>query len=173
MALVVEDGTGKANADSYQSLTDADAYHLAHSASTAWSGAAEAVKEKALRLATQYLDVRYNGLWKGVKFSDAQSLSWPRIWAEKNDTYDSAYYDSDAIPQQLKEATNELALRVVNGDTLFADISKPGIISSTSISVGPISKSVSYSGGYDQVKKYPLIDGLVKPLISTGTLERG
>ena len=56
MALVVEDGTGKTDADSYLSLVDADAYNLAHSASTDWNGAVEAVKEKALRLATQYLD---------------------------------------------------------------------------------------------------------------------
>jgi len=173
MALVVEDGTGKTDADSYLSLTDADSYNLAHSASALWIAATEAVKEKALRLATQYLDVRYAGLWKGAKCSDAQSLAWPRIWAEKSDTYDSAYYDSDAIPQKLKDATAELALRVVEGDTLFDDITKPGVISSTSVTVGPISKSVSYSGGYNQVKKYPLIDGLIKQLIGVGTLERG
>jgi hypothetical protein len=170
MALVVEDGTGKTNADSYLSLTDADAYHLIHSVSAAWASATEAVKEKALRLATQYLDVRYNGLWKSYRTNETQALAWPRAYVQDSDGY---YLDSDEMPQRLKDATAELALRVVEGDTLLDDISKPGVISSSSISVGPISKSITYSGGYNQVKKYPLIDGLVKQFISTGTLERG
>ena len=77
------------------------------------------------------------------------------------------------MPQRLEDATAELALRVVGGDTLFADISKPGTIKSQSVTAGPISKSVAYMGGYTQVKGYPLIDGLVKSLINSGTLERG
>ena len=173
MPLVVEDGTGKTDADSYLSVTDADTYNTNHSASAAWIAAAEAVKEKALRLATQYLDVRYAGRWKGYKSTDAQALAWPRIVAEKEDCYDSAYYAHDALPVVLKDATAELALRVVGGDTLFADITKPGPIKSQSVTVGPIQKSITYMGGYTQVKGYPLIDGLVKSLINSGTLERG
>jgi hypothetical protein len=170
MALVVEDGTGKTNADSYLSITDADTYNTNHSASALWIAASEAAKEKALRLATQYLDVRYGNSWKSFRTNENQSLNWPRAYVQDNDGY---YFDSNEIPKKLKDAAAELALRVINGDTLFADISKPGVISSTSVSVGPISKSVTYSGGYNQVKKYPLIDGLVKSLISSGTLERG
>lgn len=170
MALVVEDGSGKTNADSYLSVADADTYHTNHSGSADWSGATTAVKEKALRLATQYLDVRYNGLWKGVRSNDAQALDFPRANVEDADGY---YYESDEIPQRLKDATAELALRVVEGDTLLDDVSKPGTIKSQGVSVGPISKSIEYTGGYNQVKKYPLIDGLVKPLISIGVLERG
>lgn len=170
MALIVEDGTGKTNAESYLSVTDADTYNLAHSSSALWTAATNEVKEKALRLATQYLDVRYNGRWKSFRTNETQALAWPRAYAIDDDGY---YWDSDQMPQRLKDATAELALRVVGGDTLFADITKPGVISSTSVTVGPISKSVSYAGGYNQVKGYPLIDGLVRQLISTGTLERG
>jgi len=174
MALVVEDGTGKSDADSYLSEADADTYNTAHSASTDWSGADSADKEKALRLATQYLDVRYDGLWKGYKATDAQALAWPRIVAEKEDCYDSAYYAQDALPAVLEKATAELALRVIEGDTLFDDITKPGTIKSQSVTVGPIQKSIEYMGGYNQVKKYPLIDGLVRPLIKNSSiLERG
>jgi len=170
MALVVEDGTGKADADSYLSLTDADTYNTNHSASAAWIAAAEAVKEKALRLATQYLDVRYGGRWKSYRSNELQALAWPRAYAIDRDGY---YWDSDQMPQRLKDATVELALRVVGGDTLFADITKPGTIKSQSVTVGPIQKSIEYMGGYTQVKGYPLIDGLVKSLINSGTLERG
>lgn len=170
MALIVEDGSGKTDADSYLSVTDADTYHTNHSSSTDWSGATTAVKEKALRLTTQYLDVRYDGLWKGVRSNENQALAWPRTYVEDSDGY---YFESNEMPQRLKDATAELALRVVEGDTLLDDISKPGTIRSQSVSVGPISKSIEYAGGYNQVKKYQLIDGLVRPLIGVGVLERG
>ena len=51
MALVHEDGTGKTDAESYCSVTFADARHTAFGNST-WTGA-DAVKEAALRKAIQ------------------------------------------------------------------------------------------------------------------------
>ena len=42
MALTHEDGTGKADAESYLSVTDADTYHTAHGDPAAWSGATTA-----------------------------------------------------------------------------------------------------------------------------------
>lgn len=171
MALVVEDGTGLSTANSYLSEADADTYNTDHSVSTDWSGADSADKEKALRLATQYLDVRYDGRWKSYRSNEDQALDWPRWYAKDSDGY---YWDTDQIPQRLKDATAELALRVIEGDTLFADITKPGTIKSQSITVGPIKKSIEYMGGYTQVKGYPLIDGLVRPLIkNNSSLERG
>jgi len=170
MALVVEDGSGKKDADSYLSVTDADNYHTNHSGSTDWSGASVAEKEKALRLATQYLDVRYNGLWKGNRSNEEQSLDFPRANIADSDGY---YYEHDEIPQRLKDATAELALRVVEGDKLLDDIMKPGSIKRKRVKTGPVESETEYIGGYNQVKKYPLIDGLIRPLISVGVLERG
>lgn len=170
MSLVVEDGSGKTDADSYLSVTDADTYHTNHSGSTDWSGADTAVKEKALRLATQYLDVRYNGLWKGYRSNEDQALDWPRAYVEDSDGF---YYDSDEIPQRLKDATAELALRAVKGDTLLDDIKKPGAIKRKKVKTGPVETETEYVGGYNQVKKYQLIDGLIRPLIGVGVLERG
>jgi len=169
--FVVEDGTGLSTANSYLSVADADQYNENNSASTDWSGATQANKEKALRLATRYLDVRYDGLWKSFRTNETQALAWPRAYAVDQDGY---YWDSDEMPQRLEDATAELALRVIEGDTLFADITKPGTIKSQSVTVGPIQKSIEYMGGYTQVKGYPLIDGLVRPLIkSSSSLERG
>ena len=171
MALVVEDGTGKANADSYVSITDADSYHTAHSAAATWAAATEAVKEKALRLATQYADARYYGRWRGYKNTSTQSLAWPRSYGYDTEGFLIAW---DAVPVQLENAIAELALRVVQGDTLLADIAKPAAISSQSITVGPISKSVSYVGGMPPTKKYALIEALMAPLIqSSNTVDRG
>ena len=170
MALIVEDGSGKTDADSYLSVADADTYHTNHSGSTDWSGATTATKEQALRLATQYLDVRYNGLWKGYRSNETQALDWPRAYVEDSDGY---YYDSDEMPLRVKDATAELALRVVEGDTLLDDITKPGTIKRKRVKAGPVETETEYVGGYNQVKKYPLIDGIVRPLTGVGVLERG
>jgi len=169
--FVVEDGTGLSNANSYLSVADADTYHDNHSGSTDWSGATQANKEKALRLATQYLEVRYDGRWKEYRTNEDQSLAWPRAYVYDVDGY---YYGTDEIPQCLKDATAELALRVIEGDTLLDDISKPGTIKSKSVTTGPITKSVVYTGGCTEIKKYPLIEGLIKHLIeSSATIQRG
>jgi len=167
--IVVETGVGLTNANSYLSVVDADTYHANHSGSTVWSGAAEADKEKALRLATQYLDVKYT--WKGLKKLRTQVLSWPR-----HDVYDSDghHVSNNAIPQALKDACAELALRVIQGDTLLGDIDEPGEIKSEDVKIGPIEESVVYVGGKSQVKEYPLIKAILKPLVKSGNLaERG
>jgi hypothetical protein len=171
MSLIVEDGTGKGDANSYLSVADADTYHTDHSGSADWSGAAAADKEKALRLATQYLDVRYDGKWKSRRSNSGQALAWPRANVEDADGY---YYSSDELPQRLRDAAAELALRVIEGDTLLDDLSKAGVIRSKSVKAGPIQKTVEYVGGMSQVKKYPLIEGLIQHLIeSSGCIERG
>jgi hypothetical protein len=171
MAFEVETGSGSSTANSYLSVADADTYHNDHSGSTDWNGAATADKEKALRLATQYLDIKHDGKWQGYRSNQNQALAWPRSNVADNDGY---YYGSDEIPQRLKDAVAELALRVIQGDTLLDDISKPGTIKSKSVKAGPVQKTTEYVGGMFQVKKYPLIEGLIQHLIeSTGCIERG
>lgn len=168
--FIVEDGSGKSNANSYVSVADADQYHENASASTDWSGAEESVKEQALRLATQYLDAQYGGRWRGTKASRDQALAWPRSYAYDDDDY---LYDSDAIPQKLADAASELALRVIEGDTLLDDISEPGIVKSESVTLGPLEKDVEYMGGKSQVKDYSLIRAQLKALLQPRGVERG
>lgn len=171
MAFVTEDGTGLSDANSYLSVADADAYIADHGNSATWSAATDASKQEALRLATQYLDIRYATKWLGSRGDSEQSLAWPRYGIED---YDGFVVDWDELPSAIEDATAELALRVIEGDTLLDDIDSPGTIESTSTTVGPIKKSTNYLGGKSQVKRYPLIDGLIRPLISSGgMLERG
>lgn len=176
MALVVEDGTGKSDAESYLAVADADTYLAANYVSTntslvAWNAAATATKEIALRRATQYTDGRYSANWRGYAYTTGQALAWPRTLATDNE---DEYYDVDEIPQNLQDAVAELALRIVAGDTLMADQSSPGTIKTKKVKAGPIERDVEYQGGLSQVKKYPLVESLMKPLILlTGVLERG
>lgn len=171
MALTVEDGTAKSDADSYLSVADADTYNTNYTGSTDWSAASTAAKEIALRQATQYLEVHLDGNWRGFKFTSTQALAWPRSSAADNEGY---YYDTDEIPQRLKDAVAELAERIVSGDTLLADQTSPGIIKRKSIKAGPVERDIEYMGGLSQVTKYPKIEDLLTPLVAiTSMLERG
>ena len=77
MALIVEDGTGLPDADSYVSVADADIYATAMG-HFAWLDAAVTndQKEVALRRATQYIDSEYT--FRGSILDPDQALEWPR-----------------------------------------------------------------------------------------------
>lgn len=110
MALVVEDGSGLDDAESYLSVADADSYHT-NRGNSGWDGD-ETAKEAALRKATQYLDATYS--WKGSISSTTQALNFPRT-----NVFDSQGRDlSNGIPQKVKNATAELALVALSSELL-------------------------------------------------------
>jgi hypothetical protein len=168
--FVVEDGTSKTDSNSYLSVADADQYHENHSGSTTWSGATQANKEKALRLATQYLDVVYGDRWKGTRTDYEQALDWPRWDVMPHD--EDTWWDSDAMPQPLLDACAELAL-ISMGETLLPDQSNPGTVKSTAVRVGELSERIDYMGGNSPFKEFSMVEALVSELIEgSGTIER-
>ena len=171
MALVVEDGTGMSDAESYVSVSDADSWHTKHQAPATWTAASTAEKEAALRQATHYLDIRFTGRWRGYKGSSTQALAWPRAFGIDDEGYP---IDDDSLPVLLEGATAELASKVIDGDTLLVDVTKPGQIKRKSIKAGPISKDVEYMGGLSPQKEYTEVEKMLVPLLeSTNKLERG
>src|SRR5512146_2668400 len=76
LTLIKEDGTGKANSNSYADVTDADAYFDAHLYASAWTAATAATKAAALVMATRLVDSQYQ--FHGYRAHDTQSLQWPR-----------------------------------------------------------------------------------------------
>lgn len=169
MTFVVEDGSGKTDANSYVSVADCDTYHSNHSGSTTWSGATTANKEKALRLATQYLDAKYERRWIGVRFSLEQRLHWPRSYVEQYDIYTIS---TTTIPRELKDACCELALKQLSDTDLAPDITNPGNIAEEEVSAGSVSSRTKYvGGGKSQTKSYTLVRHLLQPLLRHG-LER-
>ena len=67
MAIVVEDGTGKSTAESYISVADASTYHTARG-NTAWAAlTTDALREAALRKATDFMRQVYRSRWQGYK----------------------------------------------------------------------------------------------------------
>lgn len=164
MSLIVETGAGLANAESYISVADADAYNTAYVGNTTWANVATttAMKELALRVATQYIDAKYN--FKGYKVKQAQALVWPR-----SEVYDDGGYwlDSAVIPECVRRAVVEAAIRHIMGDLLLGVQDKPGLIASESVTVGPITTSKSYVAGRAQAKAYPKITAMLKTVIES------
>ncbi len=145
MSLVVEDGTGLTNADSYASVVEADAYHAAQGAPAAWSGASSDAKESGLRQATLYLDARYGQRFRGRRAHETQALKWPREDAVDDDGFT---FVSTALPTRLKQATAELALKVVEGTALSTDVAATaGALASKTLKVGSLEKAESYFEG--------------------------
>lgn len=106
MAIIIEDGTGKADSNSYASEAELTTY--AADRGVTISG----TNSQLLILAMDYIEAQD---FKGNKASKAQSLQWPRNGAN----IDNYHISSSEIPQLLKDAQLEAALSVdANNDPL-------------------------------------------------------
>lgn len=150
MSLIIEDGTGLPDAESYVSVADADQYAQAMGLSS-WlaTDVTEAQKETALRRATQYVDSRYQ--YKNSKQDADQALEWPRV----------------GYPWPLKRvlnATCELAVRALTGE-LYTDVAPEDNIKSETI--GPLTTVYQDAENGRQVR-FAVVDDLLAPYVSTG-----
>ncbi|MGA0564166.1 DnaT-like ssDNA-binding protein [Ancylobacter sp. VNQ12] len=109
MALIVEDGTGKADAESYVSVSDCAAYALAHG--WAFDPEPEYAAEQALRRATTWIDATYRSRFTGRRTNGRkQALEWPRVDAHDKQCPPD-YIESDEVPQEIVDACCEAAIR--------------------------------------------------------------
>jgi hypothetical protein len=172
MTLVVENGSGLANAESYASIASADAYLTLFGTPDSWTAATTGEKEIALRKATRYLEATYAGEWPGCVKSRDQALSWPRWGAERSD---GVCIDSSVVPTAIVQATAYMAAVSLDEDIL-PDTTGGGI-SSESLKAGPIEKSVTYLGEKPVFKQYSTVEGLLAMLVGIGNgmirVERG
>lgn len=154
MALEVEDGTGKAAAESFISVADASSYHSARG-NTAWAAlSTDTVREQCLRKATDYMEQAYRSRWQGCRVGETQALSWPRY-----DVIVEGYdVDSDVVPTAVKNACAEFALKAATVE-LNPDLTQ-GVVSE---SVGPI--SVTYDKSSPQATRYKAIDAMLSPYL--------
>jgi hypothetical protein len=160
MALVVEDGTGLADANSYISVADADTYH-SDRGHTDWTAAAAEEKEQALILATQYLDGRYRKRWKGYKSTTGQALSWPRLNVRDEDGYSL----DGTIPARLTYATAEAALAQIKGTELSPELERGGQVRRERVG----SLETEYSPGAPARTALTAVSDLLRGLIIGGS----
>lgn len=102
MAIIVEDGSGVANANSYVSVADAQAWLEVRGLS--FTSEDDAVIGAFLIQAMDFLE-SFRAQFKGAKTSSTQSLQWPRA----NVYIDNVEVDDDVIPVELVNALVQLA----------------------------------------------------------------
>lgn len=141
MAIVATPGA--ANANSYVTSDEADAYFETRLFSSAWTAASDDSKEAALIWSCRLLDAAFK--WRGVTASNTQALAWPRIGLL---TFTGFPLADTVIPQQLKNAHSEFAGILLSGDRT-ADNPDLKILggdqSVTSIKAGPV--ALTFGGG--------------------------
>lgn len=104
--LVVEDGNGIANANSYATVAQVSEI-AAWTGDTHWDVAEEDTQHAALIAATRYLDLVYGDLYRGELMTPGQALLWPR---GEFKGASSREYPEGTMPRQLIDATALLAI---------------------------------------------------------------
>ena len=156
MALVIEDGTVVAGANSY--ITDQEFVDYANARGYEIP-AAEADREPLIIKAADYI-LSQESKMQGVRTDPVnQTMSYPRSGAYLYCTLIA----SDAIPQTLKNAQCEAAFAVSSTDLLITKSS--GNIASEA--VGDLSVSYHSGGSFEQVRT-DTIDVHLDPLLKQG-----
>lgn len=168
---------GAANATSYLTVAEADAYLDARPNVAAWTGASADARARAVITATRLLSPLP---WRGSRTTAAQALAWPRAdcpnpdapWGVSGVTGDEwIYYASDVIPQRVKDACAELALELLNAGT--SDLATlDGDANLTAKSIGPLSKAWGAQGKPQGMARFPFLLALLAPLLDTPGLAR-
>src|SRR6476661_6925445 len=128
LTLIKEDGTGKADANSYASAADGDAYYDGHLYATAWAAASSGNKEKALVFATRLIDAEYQ--FNGYRAHNGQALQWPRERCPDPDKgfvtisvlvpFLGNFLDANVVPKGVKDAACEMARELLIVDRTAA-----------------------------------------------------
>lgn len=157
MTLIVEDGSIVTGAESYATVADASNYHTVRG-NTAWAAlTTDALREAALRRATDYMRQAYRSRWQGYKVNEDQALDWPRYGVE----VEGYAVDSDIVPTEIKNACAELALKASAAE-LNPDLTQ-GVLSEQ---VGSI--QVTYDKASPQFTRYKAIDAILSPYLKAG-----
>lgn len=150
MAVIVEDGTGVLNANSYGNEDGLNVY------AKAIGVVLEGSKTTLLLQAMQWLD---NQPFIGIKATKEQSLQWPRL----NVVIDGFDYASTDIPQQLINLQYEVAVSIFAGNDPLAE-QEQKVKEET---IGPI-KTVYMDGDDGPVQVSASISMMVDKLIDAG-----
>jgi hypothetical protein len=162
MALIVENGTGLIDANSYITVAYADTYH-SNRGNSAWATLTTTVKEQLLVKSTDYIEQVYRLRWLGYRHTEEQALSFPRDEVPRRDfTYlnQFSFYPNDVVPNEIKNACAELALKANNAE-LAPDIER--IAKREKVA----SLEVEYDVNSPAYVIYRAIDNLVAPFLSS------
>ena len=147
MALIIENGSGMNNSESYVDVDYVDAYFLKRGINE-WATLTN--REQLIIRAMDYIENNYT--YQGTKLVSTQALQFPRL------------IDGETVyPIALKNAVCELALKS-NDEDLLADTDKTTIREK----VGAL--EIEYDPNQDNVKSFNYVNKLLAPyLVSTSS----
>lgn len=147
MSLIIENGEGLSNSESYVDVDYVDAYFLKRGINE-WASLTN--REQLIIRAMDYIENNYT--YQGTKLISTQALQFPRL------------INGETIyPIALKNAVCELALKS-NEEDLSADTDKTTIREK----VGPL--EIEYDPNQDNTKSYNYVNKLLAPyLVSTSS----
>lgn len=165
MALIVEDGSGLANAESYVSVSDCAAYAMARGLT--FPATPEDKAEAALCRATSYIDNTYRTRFPGQrKKFRLQALEWPRVGVVDMNGFPVM---SDEIPTEIVRATCEAAVRELSAPgSLLPDVTPGKIKKRAKVGDIEVEYAVGAGGVASQQPISPIIDGILAALIGIG-----
>ena len=177
MAVTIDATAGGASANSYLTLSDAQAIvdGMDEDADvTAWASATTDQKNRALYTATQRLD---RERFLGARATDTQALQWPRTGVRKPDTYVNTYatgfpfrisddYFTDTeIPDQVKRAQVVLAVYLNNNKD---GIGLSGLEDFKNVQIGSLNVTPDKTGAVGADRVPPLLERYLTGLRISG-----
>lgn len=136
MALIIEDGTGKSDAQSYAAAADLTAFAAARGITL--TAATDAAKEILLIRAMDYLEAQ-EPQFQGTRFSETQALAFPR----EDIVLHGQEVAETPLPALLIKALCQLAVYADSGDLVASGDGREVIKKK----VGPLETTYSESGG--------------------------
>jgi hypothetical protein len=161
MSLIIEDGSGLANGQSYATVQEMKDYAKLRNADVP-SGTGDC--EVLLLKAMDALQAIPN--FQGQKRTKDQALLWPRVWADIEDWP----ILSNEIPRQLIQAQCAIAIEI-NGGVDFlplAPAAAQGVLVEST--VGPITQVWSNPGSVSRVPASAKADALLRVLLKRNGL---
>ena len=163
MALIVDDGTGLSNSNSYADVATASTYiaqfyFSTDANSSTWADASTADQEVALMRATRDIDAIFGQSYLSAPLSNTQALLFPRSpFYQYNKqpysvpSFDGMWYVSPdvdklitGIPVGLTNATIEMALILLNGFDATGPADRSGAIKLDKSQIGTIRTEQEY-----------------------------
>lgn len=161
MALIVEDGTRKADADSLTTVEFADAYVAGlYGGSHAWAGYDTTEKERRLRVGTRYVCDKFEHRFLGLRVDQVQALSWPRWGACTDEGFELGYRD---VPVDVQRAVVEAALVGDLAEMQPADTDQG--VKRKKRKVGPLETETEYAGSSSAQPAYARVETTMRRLL--------
>lgn len=162
MALIIEDGSNVADANSYVSVADARSYATMRGVTLPTGDSAV---EVLLVKAADYIEAQRDR-YQGVRTSDTQAMQFPR----RGVYVDRLLIGENDIPRELRYAQMALAIEAQNADLQPSRLpSDRGPVTQESVE-GAVSVSYANPGRLNSVPAFAKADALLAPLMKANGL---